>query len=180
MALHDPDPDIHRKQMELKLGRQKKIQMIDGQQVEVVPGGGPMCAMNSEGEEEEEEDEIDMMAVEGADGQQYVVLEVIQLADGEERTMVVSGGGADGTTAAAELLGEGVLDETDLNDEDVLKALETARVVTTKQEMGDEEMAEEKVSNDMKNCFGFDEEEEDDDENLHTNKDSMTLLHNIG
>nr|CAH7750882.1 unnamed protein product [Callosobruchus chinensis] len=136
MALHDPDPDIQRKQMELKLGRQKKIQMIDGQQVEVVPGG-QMCGINSEGEEEDEEDEIDMMAVEGADGQQYVVLEVIQLADGEERTMVVSGG-ADGTAAAAELLGEGVLDENDLNDEDVLKALETARVVTTKKEIEDE------------------------------------------
>nr|CAI5853666.1 unnamed protein product [Callosobruchus analis] len=177
MALHDPDPDIQRKQMELKLGRQKKIQMIDGQQVEVVPGG-QMCGINSEGEEEDEEDEIDMMAVEGADGQQYVVLEVIQLADGEERTMVVSGG-ADGSTAAAELLGEGVLDENDLNDEDVLKALETARVVTTKKEVEDEEIVEEKVSNDMKNCFGFDEEEEEDHESLPNSKNSMTLLHNI-
>ena len=34
-------------------------------------------------EEEEEEDEEDMMAVEGSDGQQYVVLEVIQLADNQ-------------------------------------------------------------------------------------------------
>lgn len=81
MAAHDPDPTIQRKQMELKLGRQKKIQMIDGQQVEVIPG------MDSD--EEGEEGEIDMMAVEGSDGQQYVVLEVIQLADGEEQAMVV-------------------------------------------------------------------------------------------
>jgi len=35
-----------------------------------------------EDEEEEEEDE-DMMAVQGSDGQQYVVLEVIQLADNQ-------------------------------------------------------------------------------------------------
>lgn len=34
-------------------------------------------------EEEEEEDEEDIMAVEGSDGQQYVVLEVIQLADNQ-------------------------------------------------------------------------------------------------
>lgn len=34
-------------------------------------------------EDEEEEDEDDMMAVEGSDGQQYVVLEVIQLADNQ-------------------------------------------------------------------------------------------------
>lgn len=84
MAAHDPDPTIQRKQLELKLGRQKKIQMIDGQQVEVMPG------MASD-----EEEEIDMMAVEGSDGQQYVVLEVIQLADGEEQTMVVSDGTSD-------------------------------------------------------------------------------------
>lgn len=98
MAAHDPDPLVQRKQLELKLGRQKKIQMIDGQQVsrffcdsivffmflvqvEVLgPGLGS-----------DEEEEIDMMAVEGSDGQQYVVLEVIQLADGEEQAMMVSG-----------------------------------------------------------------------------------------
>ena len=34
-------------------------------------------------EEEEEEEDEDMMAVEGSDGQQYVVLEVIQLADNQ-------------------------------------------------------------------------------------------------
>lgn len=85
MAAHDPDPVIQRKQMELKLGRQKKIQMIDGQQVEVLGSG-----LGSD-----EEEEIDMMAVEGSDGQQYVVLEVIQLADGEEPAMVVAGEGSE-------------------------------------------------------------------------------------
>lgn len=35
------------------------------------------------GYDDEEEDEEDMMAVEGSDGQQYVVLEVIQLADNQ-------------------------------------------------------------------------------------------------
>lgn len=34
-------------------------------------------------EEDEDEDEDEMMAVEGSDGQQYVVLEVIQLADSQ-------------------------------------------------------------------------------------------------
>lgn len=47
------------------------FQIIDGQQVEVMPG-------DSE-EEDEEDEEEEMMAVEGQDGQQYVVLEVIQL-----------------------------------------------------------------------------------------------------
>lgn len=35
MAVHDPDSSIQEKQLALKLGRQKKVQMIDGQQVEV-------------------------------------------------------------------------------------------------------------------------------------------------
>lgn len=44
---------------------------------------------DEEDEEDEEDDEGDVMAVDGADGQQYVVLEVIQLADGEEQAVVV-------------------------------------------------------------------------------------------
>lgn len=97
MAVHDPESSVHEKQLALKLGRQKKIQMIDGQQVEVMPG------IDSEEEEDEDEDS-DMMAVEGSDGQQYVVLEVIQLADGEEQAMVVGDG-------SNEMLTDGILPE---------------------------------------------------------------------
>lgn len=50
----------------------------------------------------DEEDEGDIMAVDGADGQQYVVLEVIQLADGEEQAVVLGDGNS-------ELLGESIL-----------------------------------------------------------------------
>lgn len=84
---------IQEKQLALKLGRQKKIQMIDGQQVEVLPGMGS---------DDEEEEEGDIMAVDGADGQQYVVLEVIQLADGEEQAVVIGDGNS-------ELLSESIL-----------------------------------------------------------------------
>lgn len=57
---------------------------------------------DEEEEDEDEEEEGDVMAVDGADGQQYVVLEVIQLADGEEQAVVV---GDNGT----EVLGESIL-----------------------------------------------------------------------
>jgi len=82
MALHDPDSTEQEKAMALKLGRQKKIQIIDGQQVEVLTG--------DDEEEDEEEDPDDpmeqkMMAVEGQDGQQYVVLEVIQLPENQDQ-----------------------------------------------------------------------------------------------
>lgn len=159
MASHDPDPDIAKKQLELKLGRQKKIQMIDGQQVEVLPSG-----IGSE-----EEEEIDMMAVEGSDGQQYVVLEVIQLADGEDQNMVVGDG-------SSELLSENMLQDgggfrflidllmekiiyllfcLDLNDEDVLKALQSARRVQKTEPPEEDEKKPTPIA-DRENFFGFD------------------------
>ena len=36
MALHDPESTAQEKAMALKMGRQKKIQIIDGQQVEIL------------------------------------------------------------------------------------------------------------------------------------------------
>ncbi|XP_045463537.1 transcriptional repressor CTCF-like isoform X2 [Harmonia axyridis] len=160
MAAHDPDPSIQKKQLELKLGRQKKIQMIDGQQVEVMPG------MSSENEEEE----IDMMAVEGSDGQQYVVLEVIQLGDGDEQAMVVGEG-------SGEIVGDSILPDHDLNGEDVIKALQTARRISKGE--SDEEAETDKKFNpstqtDMMNCFGFDDEE--DDEESDSKERTITLL----
>ena len=94
MVLHDPESNEQERTMALKIDRQKKIQIIDGQQVEVLTGD----------EEEEPEDYEDwdellepsnteevapfdmgveqkMMAVEGLDRQQYVVLELFQLPE---------------------------------------------------------------------------------------------------
>ena len=69
MALHDPDSTAQEKAMALKIGRQKKIQVIDGQRVEVMTEGS------------DDEDEMEGVAMQGEDGQHYVVLEVIQLPD---------------------------------------------------------------------------------------------------
>lgn len=38
MAVHDPESSLQEKQQALKMGRQKKIQYIDGQRVEVMTG----------------------------------------------------------------------------------------------------------------------------------------------
>jgi len=104
MALHDPESTEQEKAMALKIGRQKKIQIIDGQQVEVLTGDDEEDEDMLEDEDDEDEDmlaepsspggieevggsggsgnlEQKMMAVEGNDGQQYVVLEVIQLPE---------------------------------------------------------------------------------------------------
>lgn len=55
--------------MALKIGRQKKIQVIDGQRVEVMTEGS------------DDEEDMEGVAMQGEDGQHYVVLEVIQLPD---------------------------------------------------------------------------------------------------
>ena len=63
MALHDPDSTVQEKAIALKIGRQKKIQIIDGQQVEVYTGGhdavdedGELLYNEADFEDEEEED----------------------------------------------------------------------------------------------------------------------------
>lgn len=50
MALHDPDSSVREEAMALKMGRRKRIQIIDGQQVEIYQS-------NDDSEEEDEEDE---------------------------------------------------------------------------------------------------------------------------
>ena len=64
LAVHDPESATHEKALALKLGRQKKIQFIDGQQVEVLTG------------DEEDEEAVPDGEVMIHGGQQYVVLEV--------------------------------------------------------------------------------------------------------
>merc|ERR1712029_1122277 len=101
MALHDPESSAKEKALALKLGRQKKIQIIDGQQVEVMGGfddedeDEPSFGM--EGIEDGQAGEENIMAVQGDDGQHYVVLEVIQMEGEKEgegaKVKVVSGGG---------------------------------------------------------------------------------------
>ena len=93
MALHDSESTEQEKSMALKVGRQKNIQIIDGQQVDVLTDN------EEEPEDYEDYDELleppdteesapvgteveqKMMAVEGQDGQQYVVLELFQLPE---------------------------------------------------------------------------------------------------
>ncbi|XP_017893131.1 transcriptional repressor CTCFL-like isoform X2 [Ceratina calcarata] len=149
MAVHDPESSLQEKQQALKMGRQKKIQIIDGQRVEVMTGY-----------EEEEEDEDDMMAVEGSDGQQYVVLEVIQLADnqGNDQQMAVVAN-EDGDLMVQDPLSQGsdlvAGTEEEEVDMDEIK-LENPKSQNTQ--------SDPKLQKEMETCFGFDEEEEEEEE----------------
>ncbi|XP_046997162.1 transcriptional repressor CTCFL isoform X2 [Schistocerca americana] len=176
MAVHDPESSAQEKALALKLGRQKKIQIIDGQQVEVMAG---------EDEDEDDEDsESEMMAVEGQDGQQYVVLEVIQLqdGDGDDQTVAVVTGdpnhiqGHNVGIHAGDSDDEGILStqhiatESSLtDDEDVIHTLQGSRKLSRKDALAIRKRIE--SEKDVQTCFGFDDEpdgEDDDDDNTKT------------
>lgn len=102
MAFHDPDSNLREHAMALKVGRQKRIQVIDGQQVEIYSN---IDDEEYEGESDYEEyidGEMDdsndgttivspkvekgdgIMAI-GDDGQRYMVVEVINMDDEEQQ-----------------------------------------------------------------------------------------------
>ncbi|XP_011314034.1 transcriptional repressor CTCF-like isoform X2 [Fopius arisanus] len=167
MAVHDPESSLQEKQQALKIGRQKKIQIIDGQRVEVMTGYD---------DDEEEEEEEDMMAVEGSDGQQYVVLEVIQLADNQSTDQMAVVASEDGDLMMQDPLSSeaGIVEslengedeeeeeEEEMNLEEIKQAIAARKVVHQKVHN------ESKISKDMENCFGFDEEEEEEEEETGT------------
>lgn len=108
MALHDPESTAQEKAIALKIGRQRKIQIVNGQAVEVFTCDDDEDDEDYEYEDEEDQDEPapsgnannasavaasasatkegagSMVSVQGQDGEHYVVLEVIQMAEGED------------------------------------------------------------------------------------------------
>ncbi|XP_071639813.1 uncharacterized protein [Temnothorax longispinosus] len=167
MAVHDPESSLQEKQQALKIGRQKKIQIIDGQRVEVMTGYD---------DEEEEEDEDDMMAVQGSDGQQYVVLEVIQLADNQGSDQMAVVASEDGelvmqdpltqensiVTATGEEIDE--VEEEDIEMHELKIEPTTPSKSSTQNSQNDP-----KLQKEMETCFGFDEEEEEEESGNNIN-----------
>lgn len=135
MSLHDPDSSVREHAMALKVGRKKRVQIVNGQQIEYM-------GFEDEEEYEGEEDYVDgedetsieqdmpttkketIMAV-GEDGQRYMVVEVINMEEDENSQIQLQD--KDENMEIAELY---------LEDEDPL------------QDKG-------QVDRDMSTCFGF-------------------------
>ncbi|KAK0181052.1 hypothetical protein PV327_003371 [Microctonus hyperodae] len=167
MAVHDPESSLQEKQQALKMGRQKKIQIIDGQRVEVMTG--------YDDEDEEEEDEDEMMAVEGSDGQQYVVLDVIQLTDNQGTDQMAIVANEDGDLMMQDPLGQenaiitSVADPNEVIEDEEEEEEEEMEMVELKEAIVDskpinQKQNDSKLSKEMENCFGFDEEEEEEED----------------
>ena len=145
MALHDPDSTAQEKAMALKIGRQKKIQVIDGQRVEVMTEGS------------DDEEEMEGVAMQGEDGQHYVVLEVIQLPDdgnGNSPGVVQIPGPSteDFSTQNIAIL-PSILEEGGMADMHQLGAEMQPPVVN-------QEQLRIKKEQERATCFGFDSDEE--------------------
>ena len=145
MALHDPDSTAQEKAMALKIGRQKKIQVIDGQRVEVMTEGS------------DDEEEMEGVAMQGEDGQHYVVLEVIQLPDdgnGNSQGVVQLPGASseDFSTQNIAIL-PSILEEGGMADMHQLGAEMQPPVVN-------QEQLRIKKEQERATCFGFDSDEE--------------------
>ncbi|XP_045104046.1 transcriptional repressor CTCF-like [Portunus trituberculatus] len=168
MAIHDPDASAQEKAQALKIGRQKRLQLINGQQVEMYTG---------------DVDEDEIMAVEGQDGNQYVVLEVIQLQDGEGHVMMsdgipvtdgpLDGTGVGGVLSASPLMvpetitGDpiatdsiGSVDGACLVPGSTLLELQHKKPTELKTEVVGSVEAKKEVQKEMETCFGFDDEDE--------------------
>ena len=131
--------------MALKIGRQKKIQVIDGQRVEVMTEGS------------DDDEEMEGVAMQGEDGQHYVVLEVIQLPDdgnGNSQGVVQLPGPSseDFSTQNIAIL-PSILEEGGMADMHQLGAEMQPPVVN-------QEQLRIKKEQERATCFGFDSDEE--------------------
>lgn len=179
MALHDPDSSAREEALALKEGRQKRVN-ITLEQVDEYEGEED----ETEEEDEDDEDDQDMMTVEGEDGQ-YVVLEVIQLQDEEEKKPKIKiktdqqekqvvfeevNIPAERDTLADDNA-DFILNE-DLTDEMLMSTLQPPAKRARYGSLNSTSVSQANdIEKDMSNCFGF-----DDDDDGSEGKPNITLL----
>ncbi|CAK1588394.1 unnamed protein product [Parnassius mnemosyne] len=162
LAVHDPESGHHERALALKIGRLKKVKDINNPLKDIVEE-------DSDNEQEEEEDvKIGMgdkdlkrgefVTVADGDGQQYVVLEVIQLEDGTEQQVAV-------------VTRNYIEEEDQVEEEEEEEGEEEESAIEDKKDRSILENEEKqktlertiKLEKDVDTCFGFDEEEEEEE-----------------
>ncbi|CAH2035601.1 unnamed protein product, partial [Iphiclides podalirius] len=159
LAVHDPDSGHQERVLSLKLGRQKKVKYVSGQLKHVDE--------DSENEQESENVKVEItnkelkrgeyVTVADGDGQQYVVLEVIQLEDGTEQQVAV---------VAPDYVEEEEQPEEE-EEEDPIEEDRKDLIILEKEQTKQKDMERSlKLEKDVDTCFGFDEEEEPEDDEV--------------
>ncbi|XP_026741535.1 transcriptional repressor CTCFL-like [Trichoplusia ni] len=160
LAVHDPESGHQERALALKIGRQTKVKFIDGEIMKDMrgpqsPNDGTNLMKIELGNKELKRGEL--VTVADGDGQQYVVLEVIQLEDGTEQQVAV---------VAPEFIDpEDEGEEEDLEDEEEDEMEERKyRVKETEAERSI------KLEKEVDTCFGFDVSNEHLSITVHTVK----------
>jgi len=144
--LHDPSGNSKKKKLELKNGRAKRVHMVNGQKVEVLPS-------DDHGLVEEIDDPG---VVSGPDGESYIIIDMSQLETGEEE------GDEDKSATHGQII----------DHQDILQTTsqEKGRVIFPSILSHDSILPQAPTDEDLKikkqqeraNCFGFDDDDEDD------------------
>ncbi|XP_052746494.1 transcriptional repressor CTCF isoform X2 [Bicyclus anynana] len=161
LAIHDPESGHLERALALKLGRQKKIHFVDT--------NAKLQSSNSEDEGEElmkidlsgkQLERGELLTVADGDGQQYVVLEVIQTDDSDDHKISVP----DYIEEKEEE--EEEEEEVEMDKKEILEQINARALERTI-----------KVEKDVDACFGFDDDEEQEEEDEEMNyKESKIVM----
>uniref|UniRef100_A0A2A4JJL3 C2H2-type domain-containing protein n=1 Tax=Heliothis virescens TaxID=7102 RepID=A0A2A4JJL3_HELVI len=176
LAVHDPDSGHHERALALKIGRQRKVQLINGEPVSdmtMLETANEADMMKIGVGNNNELKRGELVTVADGNGQQYVVLEVIQLEDGtEQQVAVVAPDFREQKREDAEDV-EGAEDGEDMEEEEDEEMEEEEddddgeRNYIIKNPVTDRSI---KLEKEVDSCFGFDEEDEDPDDDDYTDK----------
>ncbi|XP_063546922.1 transcriptional repressor CTCF-like isoform X1 [Cydia strobilella] len=151
LAIHDPDSGHTERALALKIGRQRKIKYMQPRAQEE-QNDSDDNSMVKLGLTSNELRRGELVTVADGDGQQYVVLEVIQLEDGTEQHVAV--------VAPEYIECEEPEEEEDQERESVASGIEEVR----HKEMETVLEKSIKLEKDVTTCFGFDEDDEGENE----------------
>ncbi|CAH2103286.1 unnamed protein product [Euphydryas editha] len=157
LAIHDPESGHHERALALKIGRQRKIKIIEEEEEEE----------NTKMDDSDNEVEMtkielgnnelkrgELVTVADGEGQQYVVLEVIQLEDGTEQQVAV---------VAPDYIEEEEQEEEEEEEEEEEDEINKKQIYVEQVKQKNLERSI-KLEKDVDTCFGFDEEEEQEEE----------------
>ncbi|XP_053624196.1 transcriptional repressor CTCF-like isoform X2 [Plodia interpunctella] len=157
LAVHDPESSHQDHTMALKIGRQTNF--LEGTEIQVEPASSEAEPEESENEEDQSDmvklglKELkrgELVTVANGDGEQYVFLEVIQLEDGTEQQVAV---------VAPDYIDEEPEEEAEEEEEEEEHEVKDVKIVAPRPP--DRNI---KLEKEVDTCFGFDEDEEQDEE----------------
>lgn len=150
MAVHDPDSGHQERALALKIGGQRKVKYINPENLKSFMSTDNQPDLLKLGLTNDELKRGELVTVADSDGQQYVVLEVIQLEDGTEQQIAM---------VTPEIMEEAQEEEEE--EEEEVEEVERKYNVPEKVESQERTI---KLETEVDTCFGFDEEEEEEEE----------------